>query len=189
MSSTDPVFFLPARSPKPPLAYASHQAHNNVGTHQPGRTPPVPAAPTQLQRWRVPVAARPPWGPGAMQPWPPGTPPPSGSIHRWFPAVVPESPISVSKRRSNCRNLDGRRWVRTTGLACKAEYGTDYAQLCALVHALELRKHAGRCPEVPGVVCTVVPASGSRSSLLTLRIKSELGSACPACRTSIIRSL
>jgi antitoxin FitA len=25
-------------------------------------------------------------------------------------------------------------------LACKAEYGTDYAQLCALIHALELRK-------------------------------------------------
>jgi hypothetical protein len=28
---------------------------------------------------------------------------------------------------------------------------------------------------VPGVVCTVVPASGSRSSLLTTRLKSELG--------------
>jgi hypothetical protein len=43
--------------------------------------------------------------------------PPSGSMHRWFPAVVPESPISVSKRRSNCRNLGGRRWVRTTGFS------------------------------------------------------------------------
>ena len=30
---------------------------------------------------------------------------------------------------------------------------------------------------MPGVVCTVVPASGSRSSLLTPRLKSELGPA------------
>ena len=30
-------------------------------------------------------------------------------------------------------------------LACKAEYGTDYAHLCALVHPLELRK---QCPEM-----------------------------------------
>ena len=29
---------------------------------------------------------------------------------------------------------------------------------------LNCENHAGRCPEVPGVVCTVVPASGSRSS-------------------------
>jgi hypothetical protein len=40
---------------------------------------------------------------------------------------------------------------------------------------LNCGNHAGRCPEVPGVVCTVVPASGSRSSLLTPRLKSELG--------------
>lgn len=33
---------------------------------------------------------------------------------------------------------------------------------------LNCENHAGRCPEVTGVVCTVVPASGSRSSLLTL---------------------
>jgi len=34
--------------------------------------------------------------------------------------------------------------------------------------------NAWRCPQVPGRVCTVVPASGSRSSLLTTRFKSEL---------------
>ena len=33
---------------------------------------------------------------------------------------------------------------------------------------LNCENHTGRCPEVPRVVCTVVPASGSRGSLLTL---------------------
>jgi hypothetical protein len=32
-----------------------------------------------------------------MQPWPPRTPATSEGMHRWFPAVVPDSPISVSK--------------------------------------------------------------------------------------------
>ena len=36
--------------------------------------------------------------------------------------------------------------------------------------------HAWRCPQVPGRVCTVVPVSGSRSSLLITRFWSELGS-------------
>jgi hypothetical protein len=31
----------------------------------------------------------------------------SGSMHRWFPAVVTGSPISVSKRPSSCKNLVG----------------------------------------------------------------------------------
>jgi hypothetical protein len=57
---------------------------------------------------------------------------------------------------------------------------------------LYCQNHAGRCPKVPGKVCTVVPASGSRSSIgdrviarhrnerpppheLTPRSESELG--------------
>jgi hypothetical protein len=43
-----------------------------------------------------------------------------------------------------------------------------------LMH-LNCENHARRCPKVPGRVCTVVPASGSRSSLLTPRFNSELG--------------
>jgi hypothetical protein len=35
------------------------------------------------------------------------TSPPSGSMHRWFPAVVTGSPINVSKRPSSCKNLVG----------------------------------------------------------------------------------
>ncbi len=42
-----------------------------------------------------------------MLPLPLDTLPPSGSMHRWFPAVVTGSPISVSKRPSNCKNLVG----------------------------------------------------------------------------------
>jgi hypothetical protein len=40
---------------------------------------------------------------------------------------------------------------------------------------LNCENHAWRCPEVPGRVYTVVPASGSRSSLLAPRFESELG--------------
>ena len=42
-----------------------------------------------------------------MPPGPLGTLPVSGSAHRWFPAMVPGSPISVPKRSSNCANLMG----------------------------------------------------------------------------------
>jgi len=41
---------------------------------------------------------------------------------------------------------------------------------------LTCEDHTQRCPEMPGRVSTVVPASGSRSSLLTPRWWSELGS-------------
>jgi hypothetical protein len=36
-----------------------------------------------------------------------GTLLPSGSMHRWFPAMVPESAISVPERPSSCTNLVG----------------------------------------------------------------------------------
>ena len=40
---------------------------------------------------------------------------------------------------------------------------------------LNCENNARGCPEVPGVVCAVVPASGSRSSLLTPRLKERVG--------------
>jgi len=40
---------------------------------------------------------------------------------------------------------------------------------------LSCENHAWRCPGMPRRVCTVVPASGSRSRLLTPRLRSELG--------------
>jgi hypothetical protein len=43
----------------------------------------------------------------ARRPGPLGTLPPSGSMHRWFPAVVTGPPISVSKKPSSCKNLVG----------------------------------------------------------------------------------
>ncbi len=36
-----------------------------------------------------------------------GTLPPSGSMHRWFPALVTGPPISVSKMPPSCTNLVG----------------------------------------------------------------------------------
>jgi hypothetical protein len=68
------------------------------------------------------------------------------SMHRWFPAMVTESPISLSKG-----HLAAQTWWAQVGsnhrlLACKAEYGKEYAQLPELVHASELRKP---CLEVP----------------------------------------
>jgi hypothetical protein len=79
-------------------AHASHQAHNDVSMHQRGRTSRILQPSTQLQcRQCLPSAHGAPWWSTGMLPWPLGTPSPSGSMHRWFPAVVIESPINVSK--------------------------------------------------------------------------------------------
>jgi hypothetical protein len=71
-----------------------------------------------------------------------------------------------------------------------AEYGTDYAQLCALVHALELRKP---CPEMSQGAWGSLHG-GSRKWFPEQSAdpspKERVGmGACPACRTSIIRRL
>ena len=85
-----------------------------------------PCSPTQLQRRRACRRTAHP-GAGGTQPWPPGTPVTSEGMHRWFPAVVPDSPISVSKRPSSCGNSGGRRWVRTTGFSLVRRDGVRIA--------------------------------------------------------------
>ena len=80
----------------------------------------------------------------------------SECMHRWFPLWFPGLRLAFQKGHLTAK-LGWRRWVRTTGFS------------------LTCGNKAWRCPGVPGVVCTVVPASGSRSSLLTSRFKSELG--------------
>src|SRR5579859_3557795 len=84
----------------------------------------------------------------------------------------------------------GRNWVRTSDPSLvRREYGTDYAQLCALVHALELRKP---CPEMSQGAWSSLHG-GSRkwfpeqSADPSPKERVEVG--LPACRTSIIRSL
>jgi len=60
----------------------------------------------------------------------PWAPFPSGSMHRWFPAVVAGPPISVSKRPLSCKNLVGAvGFEPTKPLACKAKQGREFAQL------------------------------------------------------------
>jgi hypothetical protein len=70
----------------------------------------------------------------------------------------------------------GRNWVRTSdpSLVRRNTARNTPSSPCWFMH-LTCGNRARRCPEVPGRVCTVVPASGSRSSLLTPRLKSELG--------------
>ena len=111
-----------------------------------------------------------------MLPRPLGTLPPSGSMHRWFPAVVTGSPISVSKRPSSCKNLVGAVGFEPTNPSLVRRNTVPITPGSArwFMH-LNCENHALRCPGVPGVVCTVVPASGSRSSLLTPRSTSEWG--------------
>ncbi len=48
-------------------------------------------------------------------------PPQADSMHWWFPAMVPESPISVPKRPSSCTNLVGAGGFEPPLLACKAQ--------------------------------------------------------------------
>jgi len=146
-------FFVehPSRLPPRQIARASS------GARQPPRLTTMQAAPaTRTPRTLQPHAAQATAGAcrrtahsGAegMQPWPPGTPATSEGMHRWFPAVAPDSPISVSKIVIWLWKL----WWAQVGsnhrlLACKAEYGKDYAQLSGPVHTAELRKP---CREVP----------------------------------------
>ena len=100
----------------------------------------------------------------------------TGSMHRWFPAMGPGSPISVLKRSSSCINFGGRRWVRTTGFSLvRRKTARNTPSSPGRLMELSCENNAWRCPQVHGRVCTVVLASGSRSSLLTPRFKSELG--------------
>jgi hypothetical protein len=69
-----------------------------------------------------------------------GTLPRSGSVHRWFPAVVTGSPIRVSKRPSSCKTWWAQVGSNHRLLACKAEWSQDCARLSGPVHAFELRK-------------------------------------------------
>jgi len=63
------------------------------------RAAPVPVVPAVGARRALVVE-----GDAAMAP---GHPSPSGSMHRWFPALITGPPISVSKRPSSCKNLVG----------------------------------------------------------------------------------
>jgi hypothetical protein len=187
-----------SRLPPSQIARASSGRSQPPGSQPCRRTPATPdtadpAVPTQLRRRRVPTAARRTLRAGGMQPWPPGTPPPSESMHRWFPAVVPNLRLAFQKRLSSLGNFGGRRWVRTTGFSLVRRNKIRITlSLPSRFMGLYCQNHAGRCPKVPGEVCTVVPASGSRSSiadrgslgigrsarhphLLTPRSKSELG--------------
>jgi hypothetical protein len=97
---------LPPDGPGFVGAHASHQAHNDVGMHQRGRTPQILQPRVSLQcRWCLPSVHGAPWWSKGMLPWPLGTLPPSGSMHRWFPAAATWSQISVLKMPSNCKNL------------------------------------------------------------------------------------
>ena len=91
----------PAAPGRPGPATAANAPTPRAGrrTHWPARCSPC--------RWRLPSAhGAPSWSKG-MRPLPLGTLPPSGSTHRWFPAVVTRPPISVSKMPSSCTNLVG----------------------------------------------------------------------------------
>ena len=74
-------------------------------------------------------------------------------------------PISVSKGPSSCKNLVGAVGFEPTNPSLVRRNGVRIAPgFPARFMHLNCEDHAGRCPKVPGIVCTVVPASGSRSS-------------------------
>jgi hypothetical protein len=84
----------------------------------------------------------------------------TGGSRRWLPGLG----LVFLKSPSSCKNFGGRRWVRTTGISLvrrNKPRKTSSSQR-RFMH-LACRNHALRCPGVPGEVCTVVPASGSRS--------------------------
>ena len=91
------------------------------------------------------------------------------------PAMIPGiCPIKINMR-SDLVFSGGRNRVRTCGFSLVRRNTARIVPSSPgqFMH-LNCGNHARRCPKVPGVVCTVVPASGSRSSLLTPRSWSEL---------------
>src|SRR5262249_34215702 len=54
--------------------------------------------------------------------------------------------VRLARNASTCVNLVGATGFEPVTLACKAEYGKEYAQLTGPVHTLDLRKP---CPEMP----------------------------------------
>jgi len=91
----------PAAPGRPGPATAANAPTPRAGrrTHWPARCSP--------SRWRLPSAHEAPSWPKGMRPLTLGALPPSGSTHRWFPAVVTGPRISVSKMPSSCTNLVG----------------------------------------------------------------------------------
>ena len=148
---------------------AVHRARNayDAGSHQRSAGSPPARQPVDALRGPLPH-------PGAR----------TGGSRLWFPSLR----LAFQKG-----HLTAQTWWAQVGsnyrlLACKAEYGQEYAQLTGPVHSLDLRIQCWRCPQVLGRVCTVVPASGSRSSLLVTRFRSELGPGGPAARTDLLRN-
>jgi hypothetical protein len=165
-SSTDPVFPRPYR-PGLVRAYASHQAHNNAGVHQPGRAPRI------LQPHAAPAAAGAcrrtahPRGPeGCRRPGRRARLPHQGACtggsRLWFPVLR----LAFQKLSSSCGNSGGRNWVRTSDPSLvRRKRPTKRSSSQSRLHALDLRKPCTEMPRMSGKVCTVVPASGSRSNV------------------------
>jgi len=85
----------------------------------------------------------------------------TGGSRLWFPGLR----SAFQKRPFSCGNLRGRRWVRTTGfsLVRRNQAGNLPSSQRRLIH-VTCGNRAWRGPGVPGRVCTVVPASGSRTT-------------------------
>jgi hypothetical protein len=144
--NTHPVF-LPAKSPGPPQAHASHQGSQQCRCAPATRDTADPAAPTQLQRRRVPAAARRARGPeGCRQGrWAPfarlGAC--TGGSRLWCP--IPR--LAFQKLSSSCGNFGGRSWVRTSDPSLvRRKQPTKRSSSQSRLHAPDLRKP---CPEMP----------------------------------------
>ena len=143
--STHPVF-LPAKSPGPPRAHASHQGSRQCRRHQP-RGHRGPCSPTQLKRRRVPAAARRTREPKGCSPGRRARLPHqracTGGSRLWLPILR----LAFQKLSSSCGNFGGRRWVRTTGFSLvRRKQPTIKSSSQSRLHALDLRKP---CPEMP----------------------------------------
>jgi hypothetical protein len=99
-------------------------------------------------------------------PWPLGAFPRQGACtggsHLWLPGLR----LTFQKRSFSCENLVGAVGFEPTNPSLVRRNTVRIAPSFpgGFMH-LNCANHAGRCPGVPGKVCTVVPASGSRSSI------------------------
>jgi hypothetical protein len=137
----------PRQIAQSPRAHASHQVSQQCRRAPATPDTADPAAPTQLQRRRVPAAARRTRGPEGCSPGRRARLPHqracTGGSRLWFPIIR----LAFQKLSSGCGNFGGRRWVRTTGFSLvRRKQPTIKSSSQSRLHTLDLRKP---CPEMP----------------------------------------
>ena len=142
---------------------ASYLAHNEAGAPARPNTAD-PAAPRRSSADECLPLHGAPWWPEGRGHGRQARFPHQGACTGGSRLRFPSLRLVFQKMPSSCDNFGGRNWVRTSDPSLVRRNEVRIAPgFPGRFMDLNCEDHARRCPRVPGIVCTVVPASGSRS--------------------------